>query len=503
MKKFILVAVLVIAGWFGATAYISANVSSETDAYIKRINQLSEPQGIHYDAEVVSGFFTSKVDLKISLDEERLGKAIVDVYAKMIKLPIVQSYEVEHGPLFFRDGFGVGLAKMNNTLNIKELFTEEVLNEVGEISEEFVLYSTILLDFEKRMQMDLHSNAIDLQEDDMQLEMAPLVGSGTFDYETLLGEMKIVLPKIRFVQGTDTEVVLNEFKLDADINDIFEGKYYLGDFCVTLGEASIKTPLQPDTLKFSIDTQMNYKRDDETFLKLMLAMTMDIKEGAKSLNMPVDPKKLWFSMALEGLNGELLKQAESLNQRQSEMTDRMYAMMLEKEQMDQEAILQEVMDAQDAYMTAVADTIKAFFIKDRTKISFGLGIAEDDTTQSQIDFSTTYVGQPLTGSLEDLVAYLQTNLLEYISLETNAALHESHLVLAQQVDPVQIKQTFDMSVEQGMMGYENGSYLINVDYKPKTLKVNGKDMTQEVLPAFEMMLQGAMMPQSQQVQSGL
>jgi uncharacterized protein YdgA (DUF945 family) len=52
----------------------------------------------------------------------------------------------------------------------------------------------------------------------------------------------------------------------------------------------------------------------------------------------------------------------------------------------------------------------------------------------------------------------------------------------------QAKMGFDMAVMQGMMRFENGVYSTKLEYRPKVLKINGQDKSQEILPMLEMSL---------------
>lgn len=109
MKKMIAIVGVMVLGWLAVTAYISNTFKGEVEQYVERINRLYASQGIHYKAEVESSFFTSDIKFEIHFDEDRFGKAMTDVYAEYLALPVTVEYKVEHGPIFYKTDWVSGL----------------------------------------------------------------------------------------------------------------------------------------------------------------------------------------------------------------------------------------------------------------------------------------------------------------------------------------------------------------------------------------------------------
>lgn len=495
MKKIIAIVGIIVLGWLGTTAYISSTFKGEMDQYVQRVNTLYASQGIHYKTEVKSSFFTSDVKLEIDFDKERLGKAITDVYAEFVALPMKVEYKVEHGPIFYRNGFGIGFAKFKAQMKASEMLAGEFKeNLLKTIPEDITLYLTEVLCFDKKLKMKMHSNAITLTEEGEKVEIEPLVGSGVIDTDTLLGSIDVTFPKIS-VEGNGVAGTITDTSLHVDMKDILDGKYLLSEG--TLKVAKVRIEEENLSKPVEMDFTINFKseREEGDYLTVAIDMLLN-QEGLEQFDPTVQEiaSQVKFSLELNGFSVEALKKLETVNQKQVEMTDSLYAMMNETNASKIEAAQKSVEAAQEAYMSTLVDAMSALLVKDRTKVSAGVELMTADNAKSSVSFSAGYVGEALQGSLEEIVAYLQTKPLEYLTLNVDLDFNEKHLALnPSPQEQQQAKMGFDMAVMQGFMNLENGVYTTKMEYKPKVLKINGQDKTQEILPMLEMSMgQGAM-----------
>lgn len=490
MKRIMTVVGVLVLGWLGATAYISSAFKSEFEQYLQRVNTLYASQGVFYKAEVESNLFTSDVKLEIDFDEERVGKAVADLYAEFVKLPIKVAYKVEHGPIFYRDGLGIGFAKFTAQMKASEMLAEKSKEDLLKaIPEDITLYLTEVLCFDKQLKIAMHSNPVTLTDNGEKVEIAPLVAGGVIDTQTLLGAFDITLPKIA-VEGNGGTAMIQGTTLHIDMKDILGGKYLLGE-----GEfkiAKVIMELEELSEPVEMDFVMNVKteREEGDFLTAAINMQLNQK-GLEQLQLTAQEmvKQVNFSIQLNGFSLEALQKLEEVNQKQLEMTDTMYGMMTETDPVKAEAALKRAETAQEDFMNATTEAFKALLVKGRTKISVGMDFTTRENAKSHMRFSAGYVGEALSGSLEEMVAYLQTKPLEYLALEGDMNINEKHFALIQSPqEQQQAKMGFDMAVMQGMMNFENGLYSTKLEYKPKVLKINGQDKSQEILPMLEMSL---------------
>jgi len=492
MKKIATVIGVLVLGWLGATAYISSALKGELDHYIESVNALYASEGVHYKAEVKSSFFTSDVTLEVHLDKERFGKAITDLYAELIKLPIAVEFKAEHGPIFYRDGLGIGFAKFTGQMKASELLDEALKEDLLKaMPEDITLHHTEVLCFDKTLKITLHSNALTLADDDEKLEIAPLVGSGVVDTQTLLGALDITLPKIA-VEGKGNTAMIKDTTLHIDMKERFGGKYLLGDVAFKIAKVSMELEELPKPVEMDFAVNIKTEREEDDFLAAAITMQLN-QEGFEQLQLTAEDmaRQVNFSMRLDGLSPEVLKRLEEIGQKQQQMADAVFSMFIQMDPDEAEAVLKQAEAAQEDFMHLTTEALKALLVKERTTISAALDFTTKENAKSKMRFSAGYVGETLQGELEEMVAYLLTKPLEYLALEVDLNINEKHFALIQSPqEQQQAKMGFELAVMQGMMRFENGAYSTHLEYKPKTLKINGKDKTQEILPILKMLEQG-------------
>lgn len=495
MKKTMAIVGVIVLGWLGVTAYISSTFKGEVDQYLESINRVSASQGIHYKAEVKSGFFTSDVTLVIDIDEERFGKDFSDVYADVVSLPVKLDYRVEHGPIFYKNGLGFGFAKFNTEVKASEILAEEPEADLlNAIPEDITFYLTEVLCFDKKLKINMHSNAITLTDNGEKIEMEPIVGNGVIDMKTLLGSLDITLPKIT-AEGNGLTAMIHGATLHIDMKELVDGKYLLNDVVFKVAKVNIQQDGLSKPVEMDFVAEVKTEREEGEFFMAVIDMQLN-QEGLEQLSPKANEiaKQVNFSVKWNGISVKALRKIEEMNQKQTEMMDGLSTMMNETDQSKAAAAQQKAEVAQEAFLNTTKEALQALLVKDRTKVSVSIDLTTKDNARSKISVTAGYVGEALQGELEEIVAYLQRKPLEYLTLDVDIDFNEKHLALnpspqAQQ----QAKMGFDRAVLQGMMNLENGIYSTKLEYEPKILKINGQDKSQEILPILEMSLgQGAM-----------
>ncbi|UFH59273.1 DUF945 family protein [Sulfurovum mangrovi] len=490
MKKIVTIAGVIVLGWLGLTAYISNVFKGEFEQYIERLNRVYASQGILYKTEVQSSFFTSDVKLEVHLDKDRLGKAAADVYAEFISLPVELEYKVEHGPVFYKDGFGIGFAKFNAEMKASEVVAGKLKENLLErVPEDITLHLTEILSFDKRLKVDMHSDAVTLIEKGEKVEIASLVGSGVVDIETLLGSFDVTLPKIS-LEGNGITATAQDITLHVAMKDMLKGKYLLGDGVFKVGKVRVEQDALAQPLEMDFMMDVKTEREDENLFMTAIDMQLN-QEGFEQLSPTAKEiaKQVNFSIQWNGISVEVLQKVEVLNKKQTEALDSLYAVMELQDQSQVAEAQQKAELAQEAFAQAAKEAFQALLIKERTKLSVGMDLTTKDNATSKISVSAGYVGKALQGDVEEMVAYLQQKPLEYLTVNAELHINEKHFALnPSPQEQQQAKMGFDMAVMQGMMRFENGVYSTKLEYAPKTLKINGQDKSQEILPLIEMSL---------------
>lgn len=487
MKKLLLGVSAVAALWLGATAYISSSIKGEMEGYIQRVNALYEPNGMHISADIHSGFFTSDMTLKVDLDKTRLGAAATQMYAKFLALPVKMDYKITHGPIFI-NGFGLGVAKMTGELKLSTLLTEENKQAfLKVIPDDLILTSDEVVCFDKTIHSTFKTNALKVSENGESIAIEPLEGTSTIDSRTLLGHMDFKFPLIT-VQSKEANVTIKDITFKGQMDDMLNGRYYLGNFTMDTAQIKASGGALPTPLTYGLHMNMQAKRAAEGRLNLGIEVASNLVEGAKQLGVPTDAITISFSAGFEALSIKLLDLLEEVNRAQVKLLDASYAVAQDVNGTNQTAAMDKITAATQSLMDTLQEAGKEF-LKEKTKFYAGVHLTTDNKEQSSAAVKVGYAGKPVdTLTLEELANYLGTQPLEYLVLDTNMSLNEKHLDLLPPENKEQTKQSLQLAAMQGGVKMENGNYVASLQYQPKTLKINGEDKTQEVLPLLELML---------------
>lgn len=137
MKKILGIVGFIVIGWLVATWVISSNIKDELQRYITNANKIYSTSNINLKlTKFEKSFFSSVAKITLDTDDKLLKE--------LIKTPIEFQYDIEHGPIFFKDGFGFGIAKMQNEFSINS-----VLKDATVFKDDMVVTSDTTITFSK------------------------------------------------------------------------------------------------------------------------------------------------------------------------------------------------------------------------------------------------------------------------------------------------------------------------------------------------------------------
>jgi len=176
--------------WLGTTAYISNNSETYLNDYVKNSNKIYSANGLKISLDSFEkGFLNSKASLSLDITDPTLKEELKEI----LKLPMHLNYEIENGPLLFKNGFSMGASRMTSSIKLSEILQEsEALKKV--LKEEIVFDNTMLIDFSQQMHLQSHSNEIVLQEDGDTFTIAPIEVISDMDIESLKGTFSLEIP---------------------------------------------------------------------------------------------------------------------------------------------------------------------------------------------------------------------------------------------------------------------------------------------------------------------
>jgi uncharacterized protein YdgA (DUF945 family) len=479
MAKVSKVIIATLAGsaalWLGGTAYISSATQSELNHYVTKVNSLYQANGVKMSVEAFDkGFFTSRAKMKIDFTQTPLREAL----AQTLKLPMVVEYEIENGPLFFKEGLGVGASRITTHLNLEDYMVDkEAFHQLVKEGVEVTYQSSI--DFAKNASFVAKTNKVVLNVEGDEVDISPVDIEGEMNIETFQGHMKMLTDAIT-TQSAQGIFNAKDIKLDADIKKFYENGFYLGDFVLSLGSVDMKGTQLPFELKEAkVVMRMNIEENDDKTIDMKFKIDADV--GNSKLPMEyASLKKAEFSYALNGakLEGLLALQdyVKKLQAKQQDIMQRIISPTTGEVDMDVYAELEQLEKRMDEEMTVlVAKLLK----KDKTNLDLKIDMTDKKANKSDLKLNVTYVGdENLPTSAKALKEKFAKELLHLLAIDFHVELEKAYI----QNLPPQFQQELAAQLQMGAMfgvvQENNDSYTLELRYKNDQLIINGQDRSE-------------------------
>jgi len=426
-------------------------------------------------------FLSSEVAVKIDFIDPQAREII----AKTLKLPINVNYSIENGPLFFKNGFGFGLSRIQNSVNIADYYVES-----GGIQKylksDVIFTSNTTVDFGNNANFEGTTNKIIIDLEGDELEISPLEIVGKIDVETFQGTMNMKIDSI-FVEAKDEFFKANNINIDADLKKVFDNGFYLGNFIFNIGKIDTKgadLPFSLEGAKLNMTVDIN-QNDNET---VNIDFKIDGDAGKSKLpEAYASLKKAEVSYSLHGmkLEGLLAFQdyTKELQVKQQDIMARLQSPTTGELDMDVYAELEKMQtETKDEMMLLMLRLLK----KDSTRLSFTTNLLDKKNEKSTFSMNMGYAGDMVfptdAKALEEI---LKKEWLNLITFDFKVDLEKEYI----QNLPVQLQQELAGQLQMGaMLGIvkeNNSSFSFDANYKPKKLMLNGQDRT-EMLQMLEM-----------------
>lgn len=474
--------------WLGSTAYIGSNTESYLKHYVEKNNKLYAQQGVKLSIESFEkGFFASDAKIKIDVVEPSLKEAL----SGFLKLPLITKYSIENGPIFFKNGLGVGSSRIVNKIKLSNhVVDKEAFKKV--VKEDVVLNSSTSVGFLNNADFSLQSNKIVAQVEEANIELSPLKMTGEMNLESFVGQFKMFADSLE-IKSDKENLSAKSLLLDADITKFYDNGFYLGDFKFDIDEISTKGELLPFELKgakASVGMNINQNEDKTIDMKF----NMDANVGDTKL--PAEYAALNKIKLVYALNGSTLEGVMAFQDYTKRLQSKQQALMVKlsnpnngEVDMNTLAELEKFQtQSQEEMMLAIAGLLK----KDKTNFVFKTTMIDNKDNESSFNVNVGYVGdEPLPTTAKALEAKFSKEFLNLLTLDLNVDLNKKYIANL----PVELQEELmgqlQMGAMFGVVEDSNSSYNFQANYKPKTLMVNGKDRS-EMLGLLEMGMSGQM-----------
>lgn len=488
MRKILGSVIAAVALWAGSTAYIGSQTEQELQNYITKSNALYASNGLQFKLNnYQQSFLNSTAQIEIDVTEPTL----VELLSQSYELPFKIDYKIEHGPLFFQNGLGVGFSKIHHEVALSSLFKGEEKKAFLELIKGDVnITSEMIISLLKNANYTITSDTIKIKDEENQLEIAPLSITGTSNLETLKGNGSLKIPYLILKkEGTENQLKLNKLVMNIKIDEFIKERLILGAFDLKIDNLIIKDDSNPElsNINLATDLHMVMKKESESTLSTQIEGTIDFLDTKLPDNLP-NLKALHAKIGASYLGIEGMMQFEKATQEMQEAQTQLITKMQEKPE-EIEKIIEEFGSIQESMMEKVVQTLNALLIKDKTSLNYALEVETKDNKKSYASADIGYTGDiKFEGKLQDLALKVEQELLKMLSLNVKIDL-DIEQIKAFPDSQMQIEQ-LKMGVTQGFIKEENGRFLLNGSYKNQELMVNDNNLTDTVLPLIIMATQG-------------
>jgi len=490
MKKIVTSIIAAAALWAGTTAFVGNQMKENLQNQIDNSNKLYASNGVSYKINnYKKSFLNSQAEIEINFTDP----TVLELIGDSIKLPIVIKYDIEHGPLFFKNGLGFGAARTHQKIPLSSLLTEKAKEEfLTLIKDDIMINSDMDISFTKNASYTVSTNKVNINNDGKSFNMTPLTMKGNHNLDTYKGDAKLNIASLKFQEeGTQNGLTVQDLDINIDMDEFIEKALMLGTIDLSIKNLTIKDENDPQLDNVNIATNLHIvtKKDSETTISTELNGDVDFKDTKLPKELP-DLKNIHLKMNMEhiGIKGmiEFQKVSKEMQEAQSQILTKMQSNPKEEEM---QKIFEELGTIQQNMMGKIVHSLDKLLIKDKTLIEYGLGVETKDSKKSNANVKIGYAGDiQFDGSIEEIAKRVQEQVLDLINLNVNIALDSEHINSLPNAE--MLKMQIQMGVAQGFVKEENGKYILNGYYKNQELMVNENNLTATVLPFLMMASQG-------------
>ena len=485
MKKLLLILITTLALWAISTFIIGNQTQEHLQNYINKSNKIYANNGIQLKlSNYKKSFLNSTAQIEIDFLDPKLVKLLEKEYA----LPLKIDYTIEHGPLFFQNGLGIGLSKIDNELLVSSIFKEDTKKEfLSLVKGDINLKTEMVLSFSKKLNYTIKSDEVTVKKDKKTFHMSPFTVQGTSNIETFKGDGTVKITKLELKEdNSNNGIELSNLLAQMKIDEILKENLLFGDFKFSVEKVLITDDMNPKFKKIdvSVDGEMSNKKVSQSTMNSSFRGTINLA----NTQLPKEFKELdnvQFNMEMKELGIEGMSKFQQVAQNiQKEQNNLINKLQTQKPE-EMQATLKELSNMQEKIVTELIHTLNKLLIKDKTTISYGVNINTKDKQSTKAFVEAGYTGDiEFKGSIEELTEKIKAELLSLIKLKVNISLNKKHLPL---LSIPMLKQQIQMGVAQGFVKENNSSYVLDGYYKDRELIVNDNNLTSTVLPLLMML----------------
>jgi len=485
MKKILTISIIALSVWVISTFIIGNQTEEHLKSYIAKSNKLYQNNGISLKLlDYNKSFLTSIAQVEVNVKDPKVLKNLQSTY----KLPFVLDYSIEHGPLFFKNGFGIGLSKIEHTVNLSSLLQDETKqNFLTSIGKDILIESNILISFLKEAHYNIWSEEIKFNKNGKAFHMTALKIVGTSNLETLKGSGEIKVEDITLTEENSSNgIEIKNLLLNLSIDEVVDSSFVFGDFGLAVDNFIVKddSSLKYKKIDVAFKGKINNVRNDKTTMNSLFEGDIDFKNTLLP-NEFKTLKTLYLKMNLKdlGIKGMLdfQKSAQNMQEKQTKLLTELQSGKSE----NMALLFTQLSKLQEEMSQQLIHALNDLLIKNKTNAMCQIEVETKDNKRSQSMIQVGYTGDiKFIGTTSEIRQEIQKKILELISLNMDIELNKAHLKIIP--NNQQLQQQIQMGVLQGFVKENNESFSLNGSYKNRELIINDNNLTSIILPFLMM-----------------
>ena len=490
MKRLFFLFFILIALWLGATGYIGGQTGPQLQRYFQDLNRrFADQMGVQYYLKPVKkGFFVSTYSLEVNTTLPLHAEPLRAFPSELRRVRL----NVEHGPLFFLHGLGIGLARITSAQSFKPY--RKVLAPAGIVLEPetgtFRTYATV--SFARQLHFMAQGDAFAFidTEHNTSTHIAPVALTADIDPWTYVGDYHMKTSSIELTALRRKEPVfrLKDLRLSGHIDAMLRGMFFLGDVTMEAAHMQIYPP-KKDPIDLTPRFVFALRSEENGTVGLDCSSQMRVLSGT----LPDSAAPIVSAEGALRLGGLSRKGLESfygkIHRLQSDQMHLYHTMMSQQNTPETMAkSLVKLQRLQQKIQEVMILSLGEVFLPGRSTLSLHLTLATRRNPDNRADATLRLIGAFPKGDTRAIQRTLLTGFPELFTLDAEARLGKTFL---QEFGPEGIRAhaMLALPIREGFVRDEKRAFVSSIRYTPRSLTINHKSMPQ-LLMVLKMLLGG-------------
>lgn len=479
MKKISILLLIVVAAWLGTSAFIGSQIKSRLGQYLDIANESMEQRGIKYSANIIdSSLFSTDVNVVVEPNhnaDELVKRALLKSTNRL-------AVKIEHGPIFFQNGLGFGLAKIHNETPLKQeilqsysgskidednvtLMVNSVLNFTQKLNTVLVLTPVTIIDktgtVVKIGKIKAHSSAnisnIRISEGTVDIPQVVVYENSKEDTNNTL-EISGIRMKWNIEKMLSKTIMLGSLKISAE-------KIHASDTNITAEDPEI---------------YIESVQSVHDGLDIMVKLSYDSAFGNDDLHSIAKLENIEASYKLGGLGIDGVKSATSMLREFQKQTLKQEQALQNIDTSNADALAQ-AMSTIEPYApkdTDILRLIKELLVKNQTYFETSSKARAKGGKENILHAKVLLTKEFPTDSMDRLREIFKNKLalLNMFNIEFDISMQKEFVEI---MDERGLAMTrLDSGVQDGYLIEKDGTYSSKITYQTDSLKINNKENPQ-------------------------